>query len=374
MYRSLPVVLTWLLVLAVCPIGGAFANGVTDVSISPASQTVPAAQTFTVNVAVDPTVPIAGVQLDLTFDPSLLTVNSVTEGNLLNQGGALTVFADGTIDNVAGTVTNVWGAILQQGGSVSTPGVFATFHCTAMAAPGTSLLTLIDVIVGDTEAKGVPVNLAGGSVTVQVLYTLTAQAVPAEGGTVTGGGAYASGTQVQVTATPANDCWHFVNWTGPVADPNSASTTVYVDGNKAIAANFALYQYTLTADASPPEGGSVTGGGTYDCGTDAAIAATPSDGYRFANWTGDAADPNSPSTAVHVDADKAVTANFAQCLDWDVNCDGCVDVLDVVVIGQHMDETGEPGWIRADANRDGLISVLDIVIVGQHFGEGCDQG
>jgi len=59
------------------------------------------------------------------------------------------------------------------------------------------------------------------------------------------------------------------------------------------------------------------------------------------------------------------------CPDWDVNCDGCTDVLDIVLVGQHFGETGGPHWIREDVNRDGVISVLDIVVIGQHFGEWC---
>jgi len=53
--------------------------------------------------------------------------------------------------------------------------------------------------------------------------------------------------------------------------------------------------------------------------------------------------------------------------DWDVNCDGQVNVLDMVVIGQHWGETGNPGWIRADVNKDGVINVLDMVLVGQRW-------
>jgi len=53
---------------------------------------------------------------------------------------------------------------------------------------------------------------------------------------------------------------------------------------------------------------------------------------------------------------------------WDVNCDGQVNVLDMVIIGQHFGQTGNPGWMRADVNQDGVINVLDMVLVGQHWG------
>jgi len=369
--RSVAALTIVCIVVGMCLAGGAFANGVTGVAVSPPDQTVAKWQAFNVDVVISPAVPVAGAQCSLSFDPSLLAANSVTKGNLF--GGFTTFFSPGTIDNAAGTISSIWAAILQQGGSVAAPGTFVRVNFTAKTTPGTSPVVLSKVIVGDTEAKAVPVNATNGSVTVHVTYELAVSANPFDGGTASGGGVYDSGTYAPVSAAPADECWHFVNWTGPVTDPASPSTTVYMDGDRAAIANFAKYQYTLTVGSSPPEAGTVTGDGTYDCGTDAPVAASPNDGYYFVNWSGDVADPNSPSTTAHMDASKAVTANFAQCSDYDVNCDGCVSVLDVVVIGQHMDETGPPGWIRADVNRDGLISVLDIIPVGQHFGEGCSS-
>ncbi|NQT71779.1 MAG: putative Ig domain-containing protein [Chloroflexi bacterium] len=53
--------------------------------------------------------------------------------------------------------------------------------------------------------------------------------------------------------------------------------------------------------------------------------------------------------------------------DWDVNQDGDVNVLDLVLIGQHWGETGSPGWIPEDVNQDGTIDVLDNIMIGQHW-------
>ena len=55
---------------------------------------------------------------------------------------------------------------------------------------------------------------------------------------------------------------------------------------------------------------------------------------------------------------------------WDVNNDGNVNVLDMIVIAQHWMETPEsPNWYpRADVNNDSVVNVLDLIIVGQHFG------
>ena len=138
----------------------------TIVSISPSTQTVPLGQTFTIDITIDPDVAIAGAQFDLSFDPSLVRANSVTEGNLLKQGGASTYFSRGTIDNAAGKITGVAGVIITPGQTVSSPGVFATIQMTAKSVEGTSPLDLLNVIVGDINGNPVPIAVNNGSVTV----------------------------------------------------------------------------------------------------------------------------------------------------------------------------------------------------------------
>ena len=138
----------------------------TIVSISPANQERLPGDTFTIEVRVEPAVAITEVQFSLTFDPLLVTVDSVEEGDLLNQNGANTYFTPGTIDNDLGTITGVAGAITTPGETVSSSGVFATITFTASAAQGTSHLDLSNVIVGDIEGNAVPVRVNSGSVTI----------------------------------------------------------------------------------------------------------------------------------------------------------------------------------------------------------------
>ncbi|MBN2012418.1 PKD domain-containing protein, partial [candidate division KSB1 bacterium] len=59
---------------------------------------------------------------------------------------------------------------------------------------------------------------------------------------------YEEGTVVDISAAPATG-YQFVNWTGGVADANNASTTVTMNGNKTVTANFSLI---------PPEGSVVS--------------------------------------------------------------------------------------------------------------------
>lgn len=51
----------------------------------------------------------------------------------------------------------------------------------------------------------------------------------------------------------------------------------------------------------------------------------------------------------------------------DVNGDGHVNALDLVLVGQHFGETGAPGWIPEDINIDGSIDILDIILIFQNW-------
>jgi hypothetical protein len=144
----------------------ASADPATAVVVEPASKVVGIGEAFTVDIVVDPDTGIAGARFSLSFDPSLVTANDVTEGNLLSQGGASTYFISGIIDNVAGTIANVFGAITIPGEAVSESGILATISFTAGAAVGTSGLDLTDVIVGDLQGQAVDIEVTDGSVTV----------------------------------------------------------------------------------------------------------------------------------------------------------------------------------------------------------------
>ena len=116
----------------------------------------------------------------------------------------------------------------------------------------------------------------------------------------------------------AKECYQFVNWTGDtVADPNSATTNITMDGAKNVTANFALLSYDLTTDST--DGGQVTspGEGTsaYDCGTMVALVAAADEGYYFVNWTGEVStvdNVNNPVTTITMQDNYAISANFEQ--------------------------------------------------------------
>ena len=55
-------------------------------------------------------------------------------------------------------------------------------------------------------------------------------------------------------------------------------------------------------------------------------------------------------------------------LVWDVNEDGQVNILDLVIVAQNIGSTAA-AVPRADVNGDNKINVLDLVLVAAHFGE-----
>ena len=118
-------------------------------------------------------------------------------------------------------------------------------------------------------------------------YTITATASPTNGGTVTGAGSYSQNSYCTLTAT-ANSGYTFSKWTrnGQQVSTN-ATYTFRVTGSASYVANFTQQttSYTITATASPSNGGTVTGAGTYTSGSTATLTATPNTGYTFSNWT-----------------------------------------------------------------------------------------
>lgn len=116
-------------------------------------------------------------------------------------------------------------------------------------------------------------------------YSINVSANPNNGGTVSGGGTYQQGQSCTVQATPANG-YTFVRWTenGTQVSQN-ASYTFSVNANRNLVANFQAQTYTIQVSADASNGGTVSGGGTYDFGQSCTLSATPNSNYVFEKWT-----------------------------------------------------------------------------------------
>ena len=119
------------------------------------------------------------------------------------------------------------------------------------------------------------------------------------------------GMNVRLEAVPAPG-YIFNNWSGDLSGTTNP-TTIAIDCNKSITANFSRIMHTLTIQISG--GGSTTPTvGTHDYGEGevVSITATPDSGWQFDSWSGDVTDPGSVTTTLTTDSDKIVTANFSQ--------------------------------------------------------------
>jgi hypothetical protein len=132
--------------------------------------------------------------------------------------------------------------------NTSYPAITVTVN---VAANAPASVTNVATVAGGGDSTST--NKTANDVTnITPIFTLTTNVSPAGSGTVTpaSGSSFAGGSVVNLQATPSAGFW-FVNWTGSVADPNNAVTTVTMSAAESVTANFLSGVAAL--------GGSITG-------------------------------------------------------------------------------------------------------------------
>lgn len=168
------------------------------------------------------------------------------------------------------------------------------------------------------ENKSVIANFARNTV------TLSLSVSPHNSGTVAGAGTYDYGGSAGIRATPSSG-YSFSYWSGDISSTDNP-TTVYMDGNKNITANFGGIYHNLYLYPNRGERGQVkfglygdyNSGNTYPMleGTWTSIDARPFDGYKFVRWNdypgGMLARPDTSAANDTFDfyADATITAVF----------------------------------------------------------------
>jgi len=306
---------------------------VTELSVSPALTTVETGVTFTVGVYVEPSEGLRGISIDnIIYDASLIHANSITFEGFFDPYGTFPSFP--TIDNVAGSINEVYELILgSPGNSVSTPGYFVNISFTSQSILGTSPVNLVSIVLANVSDIEIPSVTNNGSVVVEEFVTLT-MSVVGSGTTdpALGVHTYAGGTVVDLEAFP-DVGWEFAGWSGDINTTDNP-TTITMDGNKAVTATFteAFYDLTIsvvgdgTTDPAP-------GVHTYACGTVVDLEAFPDYGWAFSGWSGDINTMDNPTT-ITMDSDKAVTATFRQ--EWTACLEIEADIreMDTVCFGE----------------------------------------
>ncbi len=134
-------------------------------------------------------------------------------------------------------------------------------------------------------------------------YTITVESDHPAWGSVSGGGEYAYGTIIQISAT-ANLGFAFAGWTdGDMSNPR----VITVTQDETYTAHFEIRQCYINTEVTPEGAGTVNGGGIYNYGETIHLTAHSNTGYVYSMWDdGVMANPRS----VFVEGDATYTAIF----------------------------------------------------------------
>ena len=124
-------------------------------------------ETFTLNLIVNAVSDLAGWQLNIAFNPAALTAISVNEGDFLSQDGGNTFFQAGSINNLAGSITDISGAVIGTGG-VSGTGTLFSINFEAKAV-GEGALQLSEGRLGASNGNQIHYETVIHPVTVAVI-------------------------------------------------------------------------------------------------------------------------------------------------------------------------------------------------------------
>jgi uncharacterized repeat protein (TIGR02543 family) len=245
-------------------------------------------------------------------------VQAISQDPLTGKDIGIGVNVYNGVAEIGGNVTaNRVGAMIRAGGSITIDGMITA---PAYIEFNDNAPTTIDDYLPETTKVGYRTYSDGKST---VWIGSVGDSAPAYLLTVvsgTGGGTYAVGAQVPITANPPVQGKLFDKWTtsngGSFEDANSASTTFTMPSNPVtITATYKdepIETYTLTVKGSYAEN---SGAGKYAAGTKVSIHAGSRNNYSFAGWTtsgqGSFTNANSASTTfIMPNSNTTVTANW----------------------------------------------------------------
>ncbi|MBN1601843.1 MAG: hypothetical protein JW915_09550 [Chitinispirillaceae bacterium] len=231
-----------------------------------------------------------------------------------------------TMSNDGNGTTNPAGAVTVNHGTATTitatPSSGYVFRSWSVAS-GIATIT-------DTLAASTTVTLNSGNATLRANFTLHTYTLTMSNdghgstnptGTVT----VNHGTATAISATPSSGyvfrSWSVASGTATITDTLVANTTVTLNGDATLRANFRLRTYTLTMSDDGHGSTNPTGTVTVNHGAATSITATPATGYYFMNWTvtsGTATFDNSAASVTTVtlaSGDATIRANFTQEMD-----------------------------------------------------------
>ena len=342
-------------------------------SFSTEATQVEVGDTFTVHLKTENVTDLVGWQSDITFNPTVLKANSVSEGDFLKQGDGRTFFQKGTIDNKAGKITGLKTVQLSKG-EMSRQGTLLSMKFTAIAN-GKSQLTLdnfqagsrrgetilsrpsdIAIIVGDPPASDVS----------DVGFSFSTDATSVRSG---------DSFTLRLSAEKVTD---LAGWQTDITfDPNALEAVEVSEGDFLKAEGVGTFFLRGTIDNKAGKITSLSAarlsGGVDGTGTLLLVTFTAKTvgGTRVTLSNLHAGD--SSTEAIPLDAPEIIiTVEDRAFPAWDTNQDGQVNVLDLILVAQYLGSAASVNR-QADVNGDGTINVLDLIAVAQHLGESTER-
>ena len=342
-------------------------------SLSTQAAQVGVGDTFTLHLSTDNMTDLAGWQADITFDPNVLKADRVNEGNFLKQKGGRTHFRKGTINNQKGRINSLSSTRISEGG-VDGEGTLLSVTFTAKAV-GETRIALRRFHVGSSAGEVIPSRSPDITITVgtpsasdvsDVGFSFSTDATPVRSG---------DSFTLRLSAEKITD---LAGWQTDITfDPNALEAVEVSEGTFLKTEGVGTFFLRGTIDNTAGKitqisaarlSGGVNGTGTLLLVTFTAKAVgetrvTLSNLHAGASST-EAIPLDAPEIIITVE-DRAFPA-------WDTNQDGQVNVLDLILVAQHLGSAASVNR-QADVNGDGTINVLDLIAVAQHLGESTER-
>jgi hypothetical protein len=318
------IILVLCMLLNIFFIPGVFSDEVYDVtavSVSIPSLVYGVGDTFIVTISCTPGQSIKAYECSLTYDPSVVTVQSVSEGDIFS--GFDTFYNGGTIDNTAGELNDVYSVIVGPG-TVTDAGSLMTVSFEAVGT-GTAWINLTDVGVTN-ETSYVTINLTNDSCEID--------------------GDSPSITDISRTSSDPLDTSSSYGWV-------NISCTATDDTGIDMVILEVLCPNSTTIYRTCAHGSDDTW--YYNTSDVFITAGNFSYILNASDYTG-----NSQTSSSVV---------FLMPANWDIDMNGICNVFDFTLVANIYENTGAAGWSREDVDNNGEISLLDLVSLSNHYGD-----
>lgn len=324
---------------------------------------------------------VYGAQLELSFDPNLVMIDSVTA-----DSGFDYILRDDA-DNTSGKIILVASKTGQVAGLTGNNVTLLTFEATAKNVSGTAGFTFSNTKMSDPQANSINVNSQDGSILIEGINT----PVPTDEPTPTPTDEPTPVPTDEPTPTPTDEPTPLPTPTDeptPVPTPTDEPTPVPTDEPTPIPTDEPTPIPTDEPGTAEVFGQVILAGRANNNWTGADVSAAkdgqPNDANTTTDTNGDFSLLNIPAGSDTIFTANAAGYLSAKCtgatittpetnlnpitlLSGDITNDDKIDIEDATAVGVTFDQTGS--GLAADINQDEVIDIFDLVLVSLNFNE-----